>query len=72
MRPGAHTIISTSHDRKFNGGTPQIERVRAAFDNQSMPFDLTIQQSTVKNFTCDNPGQSKGVVWLCQLEIEDG
>lgn len=72
MRPGAHTIISTSHDRTFNGGTPQIERVRAAFDNQSMPFDLTIQQSTVKNFTCDNPGQSKGVVWLCQLEIEDG
>ncbi|RMB24916.1 hypothetical protein C8J47_3823 [Sphingomonas sp. PP-F2F-G114-C0414] len=72
MRPGAHTIISTSHDRTFNGGTPQIERVRAAFDNQSMPFDLTIQQSTLKNFTCDNPSQSKGVVWLCQLEIEDG
>lgn len=72
LRPGRHAILSVSHDRDFNGGTPQIEGVKAAFENPAMASDLTIHQSTLDRFTCDNPSQSKGVVWLCEFEVKDG
>ena len=72
MKLGRHTILSVSHDRNFNGGTPQIERVRAAVECSSSASTFTIHRSTLDRFTCDNPNQSKGVIWLCELEIKDG
>lgn len=72
LRPGHHTILSVSHDRDFNGGTPRIEGVKAAFENPSMAHQLSIHRSMLERFTCNNPSQSKGVVWLCELEVNDG
>lgn len=72
LRPGHHTIVSVSHDRDFNGGTPQIEGVKTAFEDPSMTGELIIQRSILERFTCDNPSQSKGVVWLCEFEVKDG
>jgi hypothetical protein len=72
VRAGRHTIISVSHDRTFNGGTPRIESVKAAFDDPAKAPKQTVRRSTLEKFTCDNPGQSKGVVWLCEVEVKDG
>lgn len=72
LRAGRHTILSVSHDRDFNGGTPRIEGVKSAFENPAMASELTIHRSTLDLFTCDNPSQSKGAVWLCEFEVEDG
>lgn len=71
LRPGRHTILSVSHDRDFNGGTPQIERVKAAIEHPSMASDLALERSTLIPFTCDNPSRSKGVAWRCELEVKD-
>ena len=72
LRPGRNTILSLSHDRDFNGGTPQIETVKAAIEGLSGSPDVQIHRSPVERFTCDNGARSKGLVWLCELEIEDG
>ena len=68
LRPGRHTILSVSHNRDFNGGTPRIESVRAAFEAST----LAIKRSTIDPFTCDNQRKSEGVIWLCEFEVEDG
>jgi hypothetical protein len=67
LRPGHHTILSVSHDRSFNGGTPQLTATKAAVDGA-----LTVSRSTLKTFTCDNPGRSEAIAWLCAFEVEDG
>jgi hypothetical protein len=72
LRTGLHTIVSVSHDRDFNGGTPRIEGVKAAIEDPSMASQVTIHQSTLTKFTRDNLQKTKGVVWLCQMEIKDG
>lgn len=72
LRTGRHAILSVSHDRDFNGGTPRIEGVKAAFERQALVPGLTIHRSTLDRFTCNNPGQSKGLVWLCEFEVNDG
>lgn len=72
LRPAPHTIVSVSHDRDFNGGTPRIEGVKAVIEDPFMVPQVTIHQSTLTKFTRDNLQKTKGVVWLCQLEIEDG
>lgn len=69
MGAGDHTILSVSHDRDFNGGTPRIEFVKAAFEDPSMEGALTIHRSELQRFTCDNG--SAGVSWICELEVED-
>ena len=69
LQVGRQTILSVSHDRDFNGGTPRIARIKKALE--TMP-NLTISESTLDRFTCDNPNQSKGVVWLCEFEVRDG
>jgi hypothetical protein len=72
LRPGHHTIVSVSHDRRFRGGTPQIEGVKGAIEAPSMAPQLTVHRSETHRFTCDNPGQSAGFGWMCDLEVEDG
>ena len=72
LRSGHHTILSVSHDREFNGGTPRIQSVKAALEDPSLASEVTIRRSTLERFTCDNPSRSKGVAWLCELEVRDG
>jgi hypothetical protein len=72
LRPGHHTIMSVSHDRSFRGGTPQIERVKGAVEDPSMAGQLIVHRSETHQFTCDNPRQSAGFGWICDLEVEDG
>lgn len=72
LQPGRHTILSVNHDRSFNGGTPRIESIKAAFESPVMAPDLTIFRSTLDRFRCNNPRQSEGVVWLCKLEVHHG
>ncbi|WP_299646736.1 hypothetical protein [Sphingomonas bacterium] len=72
LQPGRNTIVSVSHDRDFNGGTPQIEMVKATLEHPNMASDLTVIRSELTRLTCDNPAKSKAVVWLCELEIADG
>jgi SAM-dependent methyltransferase len=72
LRPGHHTIISVSHDRPFRGGTPQIEKVKAAIEAPPMAGRWTVCRSDTHEFTCDNPGQFDGFGWFCDLEVEDG
>lgn len=69
LQPGRHTILSVSHDRAFNGGTPKIEATKAALEAAAGKAGCTIVQSTLHRFTCTNPRQSKGVAWHCELEI---
>jgi hypothetical protein len=71
-RPGRHTIMSVSHHRSFRGGTPQIERVKAAVEGPSVAGQLIVHRSETHQFTCDNPRQSAGFGWICDLEVEDG
>lgn len=70
MDVGEHTILSVSHDRDFNGGTPRIEAVKAAFEAPEMASSLTIHRSSLQRFTCDNG--SRGVSWICELEVRNG
>ena len=72
LRRGRHAILSVSHDREFNGGTPQIERVKAALEGGSIAAVSAIHRSTLERFTCNNPTRSKGLVWLCEFEVKDG
>lgn len=72
LQPGLNTIISVSHDRAFNGGTPRIEAVKTALEHPSMASDLTVLRSDFKQFICSNAGQSKGVAWICGVEVTDG
>jgi SAM-dependent methyltransferase len=69
LRPGHHTILSVSHDRPFRGGTPQIEEVKTAIEAPSTAGRWTVRRSDTHKFTCDNPGQSDGFGWICELEI---
>jgi hypothetical protein len=72
LRPGAHTLVSVSHDRDFNGGTPRIVAVKAAFEDPAVAVGVTLRESTLTRFTCDNPSRSEGIAWLCEFEVEDG
>ncbi|WP_454885549.1 hypothetical protein [Sphingomonas oryzagri] len=72
LQRGRHTILSVNHDREFNGGTPRIEGVKAAFEKSAIAAPITIRRSTLDRFTCNNPSQSKGVVWLSEFEVHDG
>ncbi len=72
MRSGRHTILSVSHDRDFNGGTPRIEGVKATFEAHAAKSNWTLRGSEIYRFTCSNGRQSKGVAWLCEVEIDDG
>lgn len=72
LRVGHHVILSLSHDRDFNGGTPQIERVKGATEDGSIARNVTIHKSTLSHFTSTNPKDSKGVFWFCDLEVKDG
>lgn len=69
---GRHTILAVSHDRNFDGGTPRIESVQSALEAAAAESYLTIHRSTMDRFVCDNPTQSKGVVWICEFEVNDG
>lgn len=66
---GNHTILSVSHDRSFNGGTPRVEQIKGAFENLAMEPGLTIRRSESGKFTCDNG--SAGYFWICELEVEN-
>lgn len=72
IKIGNHSLISVSHDRDFNGGTPQIEEIKARFEHPDMAEKVLISNTVVSRFTCDNPGQSLGFVWLCEFEVRDG
>lgn len=72
LRPGAHRILAVSNDRTYPGGTPLLVAAKAAFDNPSIASWLTIRQSDLVKFTCNNRSESKAVVWFCDLEVKDG
>jgi hypothetical protein len=72
LHPGRHTIVAVSHDRDFNGGTPRIEAAKTAFENPALAPDIRVSRSELRRFVCNNPSASKGVVWICELEVADG
>ena len=69
LQPGRNVIISVSHDRSFNGGTPQIRATKQALEQF---HGSRIARSTLDPFTCTSNNNPLGVVWLCELEIADG
>ncbi len=72
VRAGRHTILSVSHDRDFNGGSPQVEALAATMTQAGKDGHLIDCRSTVERFTCDNPSRSAGIGWLCEFEVKDG
>lgn len=72
LRPGPHRILAVSNDRYSFGGTPQIVQTKAAFENPTLASWLTIHESELVTFTCNNQSESKAVVWFCDLEVKDG
>lgn len=69
LQPGQNTIVSISHDRSFDGGTPRIEATKAALEASAGD---RIIRSTLESFTCTSARKPEGVIWLCELEIDDG
>jgi len=72
IRPGKNLIMAVSPDRDFKGGTPRIQMVKDEIERWAAASGDTVVRSTMKTFPCDNPKNSTSVVWLCELEIEDG
>lgn len=72
IRPGKNIIMAVSPDRDFKGGTPRIAMVKDAIERWAAASGDIVVRSTIDTFPCDNPPGTTGVVWHCELEIEDG
>ncbi|WP_425230693.1 hypothetical protein [Sphingomonas sp.] len=71
LSPGKHVIIAVGNDRDFDGGSPNLQKLKTAVEHPKMASRITVASSTLEQFKCDNRSEP-AIVWHCELEVRDG
>ena len=68
LSKGGHIILAVGNDRDFDGGSPNIKKLKAAVEHPKVAKQITVKTSTLEQFKCENRGEP-AIVWHCRLEV---
>lgn len=71
LTPGQHTILAVSPDRDFDGGTARIRGLKTAVEDPKHGEQLTVLESTLREFRCGPGDKYPAVSWFAKLEVSN-